>query len=311
MSDSTTASRPELRLQERAASLSLGANIALVCIKLAAGLASGSISVLAEAIQSLLDVIASGVILLMLRAAAAPPDHRHPYGHGKFENLTSLGQTGLIVGSGGYLLSEAIHRWQHPGPVRVDWGLAALTIALVTDFLVSRRLMRVARETGSHALEAEAVHLRGDMLSCFGVLTGLILVRLTGQPRLDSGIAAVMSILVILSALRLMRDTVRPLLDESLPAPEEAEVRRVLDADPRVLGYHRLRTRKAGAHRHMDVHILLDDALTFPEAHQVSEEVEGAIREALPNMDAVVHAEPYEEEMRHQQERFHLHPERR
>lgn len=281
----------------------------LVVVKMAAGLASGSISVLAEGIQSLLDVAASAVILVVLRTAAAPPDRSHPYGHGKFENLTSLGQVGVIIGTAGFLLAESLHHWTNPHPVAVGWGAAALAVALVTTFTVSRYLFRVAHETGSQALQSEALHLRGDMLSCAGVLVGLALVKITGQPRVDAAVAAVMSIVVILSALRLMRDTLRPLLDESLPAVEEAAVRRVLDNDPRVLGYHRLRTRRAGALRHMDVHVLLDDHLTFPAAHQVTEEVEAAIRAELPNMDVVVHAEPFEEETRHQREAPHLHPE--
>jgi len=129
------------------------------------------------------------------------------------------------------------------------------------------------------------------------------LVWITGIHRLDPVIAAVMTVVVVYSALRLLRDSLRPLLDESLPAAEEAAVRAVLDADERVWGYHRLRTRRAGSYRLMDVHILLDDALSFPAAHAITEEIEGKIRDALPNVDVIVHAEPFEEEMRHQQER--------
>jgi len=289
--------------QQAAAALSLATNAFLVLVKVAAGLASGSISVLAEGVQSTVDVVASALILLTVRAAARPPDREHPYGHGKFENVASLGQMVLILGTASYLLHAAWSRWLHPEPLRVDWGIAALTTALGVNALVSRRLMRIARETGSQALEAEAAHLRSDMLSCAGVLLGLLLVWITGEPRLDPLIAAVMTGVVVYTALRLLRDTLRPLLDESLPLHEEAAVRAVLDGDERVQGYHRLRTRRAGAHRMIDVHVLLDDHLTFRAAHAMAEEVEDAIRATLPNADVIVHAEPFDEETRHQRER--------
>lgn len=292
--------------EEAAARLSLVSNFVLVVIKVAAGVASGSISVLAEGIQSTMDVDASALILYTVKEAARPPDEEHPYGHGKFENMASLAQMVLILGTAGYLFWAAWTRLVKPEPVRVDWGAAALSVALVTNWLVSRHLSRVARETHSQALEAEATHLRSDMLSCAGVLIGLILVGLTRQPRLDPIIAVIMTGVVVVSAVRLLRDTLRPLLDESLPPEEEARVRAVLDADERVKGYHRLRTRQAGAHRMVDVHLLLDDGLTFPAAHALAEEVEGKIRAVLPNVDIIVHAEPFEEEMRHQRERHGL-----
>jgi ferrous-iron efflux pump FieF len=109
-----------------------------------------------------------------------------------------------------------------------------------------------------------------------------------------------MALVIIASATKLIRDTVRPLMDEKLPPEEEAAIRKVLDADQRVLNYHRLRTRRAGSLRHMDVHILLDDALSFSQSHAIAEDVEKSIRDALPGTDVIVHAEPYQEEMRHQ-----------
>jgi cation diffusion facilitator family transporter len=288
--------------QQAAARLSLLSNIGLVILKVVAGLASGSVSVLAEGIQSTVDVLASAFILLSVRAAAAPPDPAHPYGHGKFENLASLGQALLILGTAGYLLTAAWNRWHDPVMPRVDWGMAALTVSLIVNFFVSRQLLQVSRDTGSQALYAEAEHLRSDMVSCVGVLLGLGAVWATRQPRLDPLIAAVMTVVVAVSVLRLLRDTLRPLLDESLPADEEASVRRVLDVDDRVLGYHRLRTRRAGSDRLIDVHVLLDDHLSFLQAHDVAEDVERAIRDVLPNADVIVHPEPYEAEMRHQRE---------
>lgn len=291
--------------QQAAARLSLASNLFLVLVKIAAGFASGSISVLAEGFQSTMDVVASGLILLTVRASATPPDRRHPYGHGKLENIASLGQMLLILGSTVYLFKAAWDRWQHPIMPRVDWGIAALGTAIVVNAIVSRRLLHIAAETHSQALEAEAMHLRSDLLSCVGVVIGLAAVWLTRQPRLDPLVAGVMTIVVVVSALKLLRETLRPLLDESLPETEMEQVRAVLKGDPRVRSYHRLRTRRAGSYRMMDVHLLLDDGLSFQESHAAAEEIEAAIRSALPNLEVTVHAEPYAAETEHQRNEHH------
>jgi cation diffusion facilitator family transporter len=285
--------------QQAAARLSLGSNIFLVLLKIGAGLASGSISVLAEGLQSTVDVVASLLIVLTVRAAASPPDESHPYGHGKFENLVSLAQMLLILGTAGYLLLAAWSRWQHPAMPRLDYGIGALIVSAVVNTLVSRRLHHIARETGSQALEAESLHLKSDLLACVGLLLGLVVVGVTKEPRLDPLIAAVMTAIGAIYALRLLRETLRPLLDESLPVEEAAYLKEILESDVRVRGYHRLRTRRSGSHRLVDMHILLDDELTLVVAHAIAEEVEEAIRRALPNADVIVHAEPFEEEIRH------------
>jgi cation diffusion facilitator family transporter len=300
-------SRPDLATslaQQNAAKLSLVANIFLVTIKVGAGVFSGSLSVLAEGIQSFLDIFASATILFIVRAAAAPPDKDHPYGHGKFENLTSLFQMLLVLGSIGGIWWAAWKRWQAPEMPQVDLGIAALIISVLVNVFVSRRVATVAKETHSTALAAEAVHLRGDLWACAGVLSGLVATRLWNEPRLDPLFAAGMTIFAFASAVHLLRATVGPLVDETLPNEEEREIRAVLESDTRILGFHKLRTRQAGSSRLADVHILLDDDLSFRNAHRISEEVEDAIRAVLPNLDIIVHIEPWAEETAHQRE-FH------
>jgi cation diffusion facilitator family transporter len=291
-----------MRIQQNAARVSLVSNIVLVLLKVGAGLATGAISVLSEGVQSGLDVIASLMILVTVRQAALPPDPSHPYGHGKMENLASLAQTILIGGSALYILHEAWQRWNAPVMPQIGIGAVVLAFAITTNFFVARHLSHVASRTGSQALRAEATHLRGDMLSCAGVLLGLGAVWIFKEPRLDAACAAIMALVIIVSALRLGHDTVRPLLDEKLPPGEEAQIREVLEAHEQVLGYHRLRTRQAGSYRLMDVHVQLDDDLTFPQAHAITEEIEDEIRKALPNLDVIVHAEPFREELDHQRE---------
>lgn len=292
----------DTRPQMEAARLSLGSNVFLVIIKIAAGLASGSLSVLAEGVQSLLDIFASSAILVSVRAAHTPADHEHPWGHGKLENLVSLGQMFLMLGSIGGIWLAAWHRFHNPEMPRVDWGIAAIAVSMVVNVLVSARIARVAKQTQSAALAAEAVHLRGDLWTCSGVLLGLCATAIWKDPRLDPIFAAVMSLFAAYSAIELLRDTMRPLLDARLPVGEEQQIRHVLEQDERVLDFHRLRTRQAGSFKFADIHVMLDDNLTFCQAHQISEEIEDAIRAALPNLDVVVHIEPFEEESRHQRE---------
>jgi cation diffusion facilitator family transporter len=288
------------KVRRRAARLSVFSNTGLVVVKVAAGLTSGSISVLAEGIQSTVDIFASLMIYVSLGVAGRPPDRRHPYGHGKVESLTSAVQMLLILGSTAFILFQAYRRLLSPRMPDVDWGIGAMGVALVVDLAVSSYLQRVARQTGSLALEAEAQHLRSDMYACAGVLLGLVAVRLTGWAPLDPIIAALLALVVIITAIRLMGVSLRPLLDQSLPAEEEAQIRRALDTDDRVMGYHKLRTRQAGSQRHVDVHVMLEDSLRLSEGHAIGEEIEQAIRQTLPNLDVVVHVEPYAEEISHQ-----------
>ena len=291
-----------LQAQQAAARLALSSNIFLVVIKVGAGLQSNSLSVLGEGVQSLLDIVVSALILWTVRAAAAPPDLDHPWGHGKFENLTSLFQMLLVLASIGGIWWASWLRFQSPVMPHVDWGIAAIVVSMAINIWVSRHMSHVARATDSSALAAEAVHLRGDLWACSGVLIGLVATHVFNDARLDPIFAAIMTLFAGYAALHLLRDTLRPLLDETLPDSEEQLLREVLNRDDRVLDFHKLRTRQAGARRLADVHIMLDDDLTFREAHAVSEDVEDAIRAALPNTDVIVHFEPYEEESRHQRE---------
>ena len=293
----------QFEAQQQAARLSLAANVFLVAIKVGAGLKSGSLSVLAEGIQSLLDIFASAMILYVVKVAAAPPDEAHPYGHGKFENLMALVQMTLVLGSIAGIWAAAWSRFHHPTMPEIDWGVAAILVSIGVNLWVSARIFRVAQETDSTALRAEGVHLRGDLWSCAGVLGGLAATHVFQNPRLDPIFAGVMTVFAFSAALHLLRDTLRPLLDESLPGEEERQIRAVLEAEPRVLGFHKLRTRQAGSVRLADVHILLDDHLSFRAAHDLGEQIEDEIRRVLPNLDVMVHTEPFEAETRHQREK--------
>jgi cation diffusion facilitator family transporter len=287
-----------------AARLSIYSNTALTSLKLIVGLATGSLGVLSEAVHSATDLLASFIAFFSVRVADSPADEKHPYGHGKIESLSGLAEALLIFAAAIYIVYESIHKViERTGPESVDLGIAVMIASVVVNILVSRHLFLVARETESLALEADAEHLRMDVFTSIGVLAGLILVRATGIRVLDPLAALVVALLIIHAAWRLIRGAVEPLLDTQLPAGEVDMIRGLFDEEPRVLGFHKLRTRKSGSSRHIDAHVLLEDDLTLLEAHDLTEDLEDRIRARLPNAEITLHTEPYRAERRHQFEK--------
>lgn len=286
-----------------AARLSIVSNTLLALGKLAVGLATGSLSVLSEAAHSGSDLIASWIAYFSVRVSDRPADVRHPYGHGKAESLSGLAEAALIFGAAGYIIYEASSRLRTgEGPHRVDLGIAVMTVSIVLNTVVATRLFRVARQTDSLALEADAEHLRTDVFTSLGVLAGLILVHATGNPLLDPIAALVVAGMILRAAWRISRNALDLLMDARLPEEDVDVVRKILQDQPEVLGYHKLRTRKSGSSRYVDAHVFMDDHLTLLESHGLTEKLEDRIREELPNAEVTLHTEPFEYEQHHQME---------
>lgn len=293
------------RSKLQAARLSVASNSLLTLLKFAVGFGTGSIGVLSEALHSAVDLMAAGIAYFSVRVSDSPPDEDHPYGHGKIESISGLIEAVLIFAGAGLILIEAFNKLRspHADPVKgVGWGLAVMALSALVNLLISSYLHRIAKEQDSPALRADAEHLRADVLSSLGVFLGLLLVSLTGQPRFDPLAAMVITLMILRAAWRLTRDALQPLLDGSLPEAEEAAIRRILDEDERVLGYHKLRTRKSGSQRHADMHVQIEDESTLIEAHDLTEELEDRIRAVLPAIHINIHTEPYREELRHQEQ---------
>jgi cation diffusion facilitator family transporter len=286
-------------IAQRAATLSLVSTTVVVAVKLLAAYRSGSISVLAEAIQSIVDILMSAIAVATIRYAAKPPDESHPYGHGKAEVLASAFQMLVILGSGIYILYEAYQRLLHPRPIEWNWGAWAMAYALLANLLVAWHLKRVAKQTSSTALESEALHLRGDSLSSGGVFVGMLLVGLTGEPILDPAVAAIFTAIAMLAALSQLRSVIHPLMDGALPAEELRSVEEVLNGHDAVRGYHNVRTRSIGAQRWIDLHVMLDDGLTFVKAHDMAEQIEKELGVALGGATVTIHYEPHVAEVEH------------
>ncbi len=289
------------RQKREAARWSLISNAGLLTLKAVVGVFTGSVGVLAEVVNSAADLIGSSVAWLSVRVSDEPPDSTHAYGHGKIENLSGVLTAILVLGGGLYAIREAVAQLLRP--TRLDhplWGMAVMGVSALANIAVSRRLLRVGRETDSPAVAADGHHLRTDVLTSLGVLVGLLLVRVTHLRWWDSVAALIVSALILRVGYGLARDAVRTLSDEALPMSEEHTLERVLLADPLVLGFHKLRTRKSGSHRHVDVHVQIADTHTFVESHRLTEDLEDRLRAALPNLHPIIHVEPYEDEEAHQ-----------
>ena len=297
--------------KQSAALLSIVSNSSLVVGKLVIGLLCSSGAVISEAVHSASDLLASIIAYTAVRMSDSPPDEDHPYGHGKIESISSLAEALLIFAAALYIVFEAVHKLLNPPATSPPLYLAmgVMGVSVVVNFFISRYLRKVGKETDSQALLADAEHLNVDVLAAAGVLLGLALAQLAGQTWLDPAAALGVAMLIFRAAWGLSVEAMQPLMDARLPLGEERQVRGVLNGDPRVLGYHKLRTRKSGSQRHVDVHVQLEDHMTLLEAHQVTEDLEDEIRKLLPMLLINIHVEPYLAEMQHQLEVHGLRPE--
>lgn len=271
----------------------------VVVIKLYGAYRSGSISVLAEGLQSTVDILMSLLAFAAVSYSAKPPDERHAYGHGKAELLSSAVQMIFVLGSSVFILIQAYVRFVTPRPIAWDWGLAMMALALFINLGLTSFIRQTANRTGSTALHSEALHLRSDLITSVGVLVGVGLVALTGQDRLDPIAAAAFTVIAMVAAVRQLVSVVHPLMDGALPPEEIAKIVQVLDSHTEVRGYHNVRTRNAGSLRHLELHVMLDDDLSFPMAHEIAEQVEAEISKALGGALVSIHYEPYEAEVEH------------
>lgn len=280
--------------QVRAAIVSVAAGVAILLFKFAAYVLTGSVAILSDAAESVVNVVAANVALISLVVASRPPDEGHRYGHGKAEYVSGATEGAMIFLAGGWILATAGARFLNPQPLRnLDWGFAVLAVATAANYLTARFLLRVSREAESAALEADARHLLADVLTSVGVFAGLGLVWITGQPRVDPIVAGLVALHVLRLGGRVYLQSVGGLMDTSLPTDEEAVIRGILDAhEAEIVEYHALRSRKAGVHRFIDLHLVLHRSLSVGQAHALCDHLEEHIEEALPGTDITIHVEP-------------------
>jgi len=288
-----------LDAKSRVATLAIGTNILLTVIKIAVGLMIGSVSVLAEAVHSAVDLLAALMALFAVRTSARPPDDGHPYGHGKVENVTGTIEALLIFGAAALIVYEAVNRLLHGNELpSVDAGLAVIGLSVVVNFFVSRQLMHVAKKTDSVALAADGAHLTTDVLTSLGVFVGLLAVRLTGLTVLDPLVAMGVAVLILKAAWEVTRHSSADLLDHSLPAEEQARIKQILanhnggEGNGLLVGYHSLRSRKAGPNRFVDLDLVVHRGTSVAEAHELCDDIEAHLASELGSCTVNVHVEP-------------------
>lgn len=286
----------------QAALVSVISNVSLTILKVIAAIASGSVSVLSEALHSAGDVIASLMAYGSVRVSDRPADRDHPFGHGKVESVAGLGEALLLFFAALYVGYEAIHRFTNPESIEVDFALVVIIGTAIVNIFVGKYLRRVARETDSEALRADAAHITADLLTSVGVLVALVLVRVSGNPIFDPVVALFLTAWILYTAVRIGWGSIQLLIDKSLPDEEVQLIEQILREHPSVLAWHQLRTRKSGSNRHIDAHVLLADDLTLIEAHEITESVEDKIRDSLSNVSISLHMEPYRREVRHRRD---------
>jgi cation diffusion facilitator family transporter len=280
----------------RAAAISIASNAALITLKLVAGVVTGSVAIITEAIHSAVDLVASFIAFFSVRQAEEPADATHRYGHEKFENMAAAAEGVLILIGSGVIVYAAV-RSLVLGPElhALGFGIAVLAFSTVVNLAVSTWLFRRARETHSAALEGDAAHLRTDAYTSGGVLIGLALVELTGAEWLDPAVALVIAGAIIVTGLRIVARSWGVLVDEALPDPEIAAIRETIEgfADRGVVGYHQLRTRRAGARRYVDLHLQFRSGTSLEDAHGTAHALQDEIARRLPGgADVLIHLEP-------------------
>ncbi len=288
------------RAVSQAATLAATSTVIVVAVKLVAAWQSRSVSVLAEALQSLVDIVLSGLTLVSVRYAARPADDDHPWGHGKAELLSGALQMLVVIATAGVIAWQASLRLANPSAIEVSSGLIAMVIAVAMNVAVIARLRQVDREHASPALRGEIEHLRSDIFASCGVFAGLVAVALTGWNALDPLVAIIFTLLGAVFAIRQLLKLGHELLDGSLPSAELDLVRKALIEHPEVRDFHKLRTRRVGSLRIVSLHVLLDDELTFVQAHDLAEEVESHLSQVLGGALVTAHYEPYQAELHHQ-----------
>ena len=285
------------KLKERTARLSVMSNTLLVVLKLVVGFYTGAVSIISEAAHSAVDLLAAVIAFYAVRKADEPPDGNHAYGHGKVENLSGFIEAVLIIGAAIWIVYEAKDKLQTTSmPEFIEYGIVIMLISIVTNYWVAGKLYKVAKQTGSHALEADALHLQADIWTSAGVLIGLILMKITGLAWLDPAIAILVAGVVFKAGYGMTKKSLYELTDISLPLEEEQIIIDVIKSHAEVISYHQLRTRRSGSRRLIDMHLILYKDMHLNKAHMVCDEIEAEIKAKLEFCDVVIHLEPCDQQ---------------
>ena len=285
----------ELNAQKKfAAGLSITSNAVIILLKIIAGILSGSISIISEAIHSFSDFLASVLTFFAVTRSSEPADKEHQFGHGKYEDMSGFIEGGLIILAGLYIIYESVKKLILGYNIEFNsmLGIYVMAFAVVANFMVSSYLFYVAKKADSVSLYADAEHLRTDIFSSLGVLIGLILIKITGIVILDPIIAIIVAIIIIKAGYSISKETLNNLLDGSLPKEDMKKIESILDNNISIKGYKDLRTRKVGQCKDIEVTIFFEPNLTIAQCHKICDEIEAEFAKSFSNMTIIIHPEP-------------------
>lgn len=280
--------------------LSVLSNLLLVGLKIVVGLLVGSISIMSEAIHSGMDLIASLIAYFAVRTSAKPADEKHPFGHGKVENISGAVEAILIFTAAGWIIYAAVGKLMHPKALEeTSYGVLVMLFSAIINFIISNRLFAVGKEADSVALQADAWHLRTDVYTSAGVMVGLAVIWLAelflpsiNLEWLDPVIAIAVALFILRAAYALTVQSARDLLDIRLPDSDINTIMEVIMKQKEVCGFHGLRTRKAGPMKFVEFHLKVNPDMTVNDSHRITKIIEDELKETWKESDITIHVEP-------------------
>jgi cation diffusion facilitator family transporter len=277
----------------RFAWLSISAAIATIALKTAAYFLTGSVGLLSDALESVVNLVGAMMALAMLTIAARPADEDHTYGHSKAEYFSSGVEGTLILIAAASIIATAIPRLLTPKPIeQLGLGLAVSVVASLINLIVARILLKASKSYNSITLEADAHHLMTDVWTSVGVLAGVGLVALTGWERLDPIVAFIVAANIIWSGVRIVRMSALGLMDTALPIEEQTKLKNILENYTKNgVEYHALRSRQSGSRQFVSFHVLVPGKWTVHRGHRLLESIEADIRLAMPSVTVFTHLE--------------------
>lgn len=290
----TAPSAPDL---SRYGWLAVATAVATIALKAGAWLVTGSVGLLADAAESIVNLVAAIVALIALKVAALPADKNHNFGHTKAEYL-SAGVEGLMIFiAASSIIFFGIQRLLHPQPLeQVGIGLAISVVASVLNGVVATQLIRAGKRHNSITLRADGKHLMTDVYTSVGVIVGIGLVGITGWDWLDPVVAIAVGINILVAGYTLLKESTDGLMDVSLPQEDNARIHEILSSHAHLgIDFHNMRTRESGTHQFMDVHLLVPGEWTVKRGHDVLEDIVDEIVAEYPRMTVVGHLEPIED----------------
>lgn len=281
----------------KTAKLSIYSNSLLIVLNLVVGLFSGSVSIISEAVHTIIDLLAAIMAYFSVKISDKPADRKHPFGHGKYENISGVIEALLIFIASGWIIHNAVNRLidgeQMIGEYGLTLGFIVMMISAIVNLIVSQKLYKVARETDSIALKADALHLSTHVYTSAGVGISLAVIYFTGWHFLDPIAAIVVASYILKEAIEILIEAFQPLADAALPLEEVSRIQSTIQNN---LGfakdYHMLRTRKMGSNREVDFHLEVPGDMTVSDSHDLCDLIESELQKELPKLKVTIHVEP-------------------